>query len=120
MKEQEQRWIYFWLFRVALMLCVLIAAACGLYEWWTSTMPALLPMPVVHILQCLGSGIIIGATPSEGQEMNCMKDKQNKIVRDKVRTNNVSQAAHIVKIAEKQKNPEDFLQPGARKISVRP
>ena len=28
MKEQEQRWIYFWLFRVALMLCVLIAAAC--------------------------------------------------------------------------------------------
>ncbi len=52
--------------------------------------------------------------------MNCMKDKQNKIVRDKVRTNNVSQAAHIVKIAEKQKDPGNFLQPGARKISVRP
>lgn len=60
------------------------------------------------------------AAPSEGQEMNCMKDKQNKIVRDKVRTNNVSQAAHIVKIAEKQKDPDNFLQPGARKISVRP
>lgn len=60
------------------------------------------------------------AACSEGQEMNCMKDKQNKIVRDKVRTNNVSQAAHAVKIAQKQKNPEDFLQPGARKISVRP
>lgn len=60
------------------------------------------------------------AAPSEGQEMNCMKDKQNKIVRDKVRTNNVGQAAHAVKIAQKQKNPEDFLQPGARKISVRP
>lgn len=52
--------------------------------------------------------------------MNCMKDKQNKIVRDKVRTNNVGQAAHAVKIAQKQKDPEDFLQPGARKISVRP
>lgn len=60
------------------------------------------------------------ATCSEGQEMNCMKDKQNKIVRDKVRTNNVGQAAHAVKIAQKQKNPEDFLQPGERKISVRP
>ena len=52
--------------------------------------------------------------------MNCMKDKQNKIVRDKVRTNNVGQAAHIVKIAEKQKHLGDFLQPGARRISVRP
>ncbi len=52
--------------------------------------------------------------------MNCMKDKQNKIVRDKVRTNNVGQAAHIVKIAEKQKDPGNFSQPGARKISVRP
>lgn len=52
--------------------------------------------------------------------MNCMKDKQNKIVRDKVRTNNIKQAAHVVKITEKQKDPEDFLQPGARKISVRP
>lgn len=60
------------------------------------------------------------AACSEGQEMNCMKDKQNKIVRDKVRTNNVGQAAHIVKIAEKQKDPDNFLQPGARKISVRP
>lgn len=60
------------------------------------------------------------AARSEGQEMNCMKDKQNKIIRDKVRTNNVGQAAHAVKIAQKQKNPEDFLQPGARKISVRP
>lgn len=60
------------------------------------------------------------AACSEGQEMNCMKDKQNKIVRDKVRTNNVGQAAHAVKIAQKQKNPEDFLQPGARRISVRP
>ena len=59
-------------------------------------------------------------TRSEGQEMNRMKDKQNKIVRDKVRTNNVGQAAHIVKIAEKQKDPDNFLQPGARKISVRP
>ena len=36
--------------------------------------------------------------------MNCMKDKQNKIVRDKVRTNNIKQAAHVVKIAEKQKD----------------
>ena len=52
--------------------------------------------------------------------MNCMKDKQNKIVCDKVWTNNIKQAAHAVKIAQKQKNPEDFLQPGARKISVRP
>ena len=60
------------------------------------------------------------AAPSEGQEMNCMKDKQNKIVRDKVRTNNVGQAAHIVKIAEKQKDPGNFSQPGAWKISVRP
>lgn len=60
------------------------------------------------------------AARSEGQEMNCMKDKQKKIVRDKVRTNNVGQAAHAVKIAQKQKDPEDFLQLGARKISVRP
>lgn len=52
--------------------------------------------------------------------MNCMKDKQNKIVRERVRTNNVSQAAHIVKIAEKQKDPGNFSQPGAWKISVRP
>lgn len=51
--------------------------------------------------------------------MNCMKDKQNKIVRDKVRTNNVGQAAHIVKIAAKQKDPGNFSQPGAWKISVR-
>lgn len=68
MKEQEQRWIYFWLFRVALMLCVLIAAACGLYEWWTSTMPALLPMPVVRVLQCFGSGIIIGLHVRRGKK----------------------------------------------------
>lgn len=60
MKEQEQRWIYFWLFRVALVLCVLIAAACGLYEWWTSFAPALLPEPLLRILQCFGSGVIIG------------------------------------------------------------
>ena len=60
------------------------------------------------------------AAPSEGQEMNCMKDKQNKIVRERVRTNNVGQAAHIVKIAEKQKDPGNFSQPGAWKISVRP
>lgn len=52
--------------------------------------------------------------------MNCMKDKQNKIVCDKVRTNNIKQAAHVVKIAARQKNPDDFLQPGARRISVRP
>ena len=60
------------------------------------------------------------AAPSEGQEMNCMKDKQNKIIREKVKTNNVKKAAHAVKIAEKQKHLGDFLQPGARKISVRP
>lgn len=60
------------------------------------------------------------AARSEEPEMNCMKDKQRKIVRDKVRTNNVGQAAKTVKIAQKQKDPEDFLQPGARKISVRP
>ena len=52
--------------------------------------------------------------------MNCMKDKQNKIIREKVKTNNVKKAAHAVKIAEKQKHLGDFLQPGARKISVRP
>ena len=60
MKEQEQRWIYFWLFRVALALCVLIAAACGLHTWWTSFAPALLPEPLLRILQCFGSGVIIG------------------------------------------------------------
>ena len=52
--------------------------------------------------------------------MNSMAIKQKKMIRERVRTNNVSQAAHIVKIAEKQKNPDNFLQPGARKISVRP
>ena len=60
------------------------------------------------------------AAPSEGQEMNSMAIKQKKMIRERVRTNNVSQAAHAVKIAQKQKNPKDFLQPGARKISVRP
>lgn len=60
------------------------------------------------------------AAPSEGQEMNSMAIKQKKMIRERVRTNNVGQAAHAVKIAQKQKNPEDFLQPGARKISVRP
>ncbi|MFQ6832171.1 hypothetical protein [Butyricicoccus pullicaecorum] len=52
--------------------------------------------------------------------MNSMAIKQKKMIRERVRTNNVGQAAHAVKIAQKQKNPEDFLQPGARKISVRP
>lgn len=52
--------------------------------------------------------------------MNSMAIKQKKMIRERVRTNNVGQAAHIVKIAEKQKDPDNFLQPGARKISVRP
>lgn len=52
--------------------------------------------------------------------MNCMTKKKDRMTREKVRTNNVKQAAHVVKIAAKQKDPEDFLQPGARKISVRP
>lgn len=60
------------------------------------------------------------AARSEGQEMNSMAIKQKKMIRERVRTNNIKQAAHAVKIAQKQKNPEDFLQPGARKISVRP
>ena len=60
------------------------------------------------------------AAPSEGQEMNSMAIKQKKMIRERVRTNNIKQAAHIVKIAEKQKDPDNFLQPGARKISVRP
>nr|WP_297275152.1 hypothetical protein [uncultured Agathobaculum sp.] len=60
MKEQEQRWMYFWLFRVALMLCVLIAAGCGLHTWWTSAVPALLPEWALRAAQCLGSGYIVG------------------------------------------------------------
>ena len=51
--------------------------------------------------------------------MNSMAIKQKKMIRERVRTNNIKQAAHIVKIAEKQKDPDNFLQPGARKISVR-
>lgn len=60
------------------------------------------------------------AAPSEGQEMNSMAIKQKKMIRERVRTNNIKQAAHVVKIAEKQKDPGNFSQPGARKISVRP
>lgn len=52
--------------------------------------------------------------------MNCMTKKKDWIIREKVKTNNVKKAAHAVKIAEKQKDPDNFLQPGARKISVRP
>lgn len=52
--------------------------------------------------------------------MNCMTKKKDRMIREKVRTNNVNQAAKTVKIAQKQKDPEDFLQPGARRISVRP
>lgn len=59
-------------------------------------------------------------TRSEGPEMNCMTKKKDWIIREKVKTNNVKKAAHAVKIAEKQKDPDNFLQPGARKISVRP
>lgn len=46
--------------------------------------------------------------------------KDKKMLWHKVQTNHVNQAAYIVKIAEKQKEPEDFLQPGARKITVWP
>lgn len=52
--------------------------------------------------------------------MNCMTKKKDQIIREKVKTNNVKKAAHAVKIAEKQKHLGDFLQPSARKISVRP
>ena len=52
--------------------------------------------------------------------MNSMAIKQKKMIRERVRTNNIKQAAHVVKIAARQKNPDDFLQSGARRISVRP
>lgn len=52
--------------------------------------------------------------------MNSMAIKQKKMIRERVRTNNIKQAAHVVKIAKKQKDPGNFSQPGAWKISVRP
>ena len=43
--------------------------------------------------------------------MNSMAIKQKKMIRERVRTNNIKQAAHIVKIAEKQKDPDNFYSP---------